>query len=116
DRIHGSGVLRGEHFRLMRDGTLLLNVAFPDAVEWDALRAELLQGRLRSAFDAPPNGAYADLPPHIFVTSPRQTAYDTVESNRRLGRMASEALISVLKDGNHPRVINPDFALHRPRS
>src|SRR5207249_11742369 len=33
-RQHGLGVLRAEHLAQMRRGSLLINVAFPDAVDW----------------------------------------------------------------------------------
>jgi phosphoglycerate dehydrogenase-like enzyme len=81
---HGSGVLQEEHLARMKDGSLLVNVAFPDAVDWPALRAELLNGRLRAAFDAPPANNYQDLAADVFIASDVQAAYNAIDSNRRV--------------------------------
>lgn len=113
DRIHGRSLLGADQFARMRDGALLVNVAFPDAVDWNALREALVGRRLRAVFDAPPIGDYSDLPPYIFLASRSQRAYDTIDANQRLGRLASEALVSVLRKAAHPRVVNPDFIHHR---
>jgi len=112
-RANGKGVLQAPHLARMRDGTLIINVAFPDAVDWDALRRELVDGRLRAAFDAPPAGDYADLPQQTFLASTSQTAYNTVDSNQRVSKMACDALLAVLSTGNHESVVNPEFAQHR---
>jgi phosphoglycerate dehydrogenase-like enzyme len=113
DAVHGRHVLGATQLRRMKRGALLINVAFPDAVDCRALKAELRRGRLRAAFDAPPEISLARVGPGIFVASTSQFAFDTVESNRRVGDRVTQAMIAMLRGQDDPGIVNPDYNVGR---
>jgi len=115
DRINGRAVLGRDELKHLRPGALVVNVAFPDAIVWSALRQEIETGRLRAAYDAPPEGEYADLSPERFFASARQTAFNTREANTRAGDHIVAAVLEVLRAGTSPAVVNPDFQKFRAR-
>lgn len=114
DKIHGRHVLKRADLRCMKRGAILVNVAFPDAVDGEALYEELRRGRLRAAFDAPPSLPFKGLPPDCFLASSRQAAFDTTESNGRVGDRVTQAMINMLTRGDDPGIANPDYRRHRP--
>jgi len=113
DRVGGRGVLGKAQLDRIRDGILVVNVAFPDAIVCEDLRTELVSGRLRAAYDAPPEGDYSDLPADCFFSSIRQTAFNTREANVRAGDHITRAVIEVLTTGTSGAVVNPEFAASR---
>lgn len=116
DRLHGEGVLSAQLLRKTKRGALILNVAFPEAVDLDALRARLVSGRLRAAFDGPPVPAWTEFPSDRFIASMRgQTAFDTVEANRRIGDRVTESILNLLGQREDPGIVNPDFRQHRSK-
>ena len=97
----------------MKRGAVVVNVAFPDAVDCRALEAELRRGRLRAAFDAAPEISLTGVDPRIFVASASQVAFDTVESNRRVGDRVTQAMIAMLRGQDDPGIVNPDYSIGR---
>ncbi len=97
----------------MKRNALLVNVAFPDAVDQEALARLLRSGRLRAAFDSPPDFETSGIPPGNFIYSIAQTAFNTVDANRRAGNQATEAMIEMLSGSGEPPIVNPDFTYGR---
>jgi phosphoglycerate dehydrogenase-like enzyme len=113
DRKHGLHVLGSAELRRMKKGALLVNVAFPDAVDCAALYSQLREGRLRAAFDAPPSADFSNLPSDSFLASSEQVAFNTVEANRRVGDRVTQAMINLLTRGDDDGVVNPHYRRHR---
>jgi phosphoglycerate dehydrogenase-like enzyme len=113
DRVHGVAVLDEAAIGLLTSGTLVLNVAFPEAVDWPSLRTAILDGRLRAAYDAPPHGNWHDLPPSRFLALPRQAAFDTSDSNDRIGHKVVDAILALLSGEGSASVVNPSYVSHR---
>ena len=109
DQRHGEHVLGAVELARMKDGALLVNVAFPEAVDCGALHSRLREGRLRAAFDAPPTGDFSDLPPDCFFASSAQLAFNTVEANRRVGDRVTGAMINMLTQGDDAGIVNPRY-------
>ncbi len=109
DRVHGQHVLGNGELKRMKKGALLVNVAFPDAVDCVALHSQLRAGRLRAAFDAPPSPEFTGLPPDRFLASGKQVAFDTVEANRRVGDRVTQAMLNMLTRGDDEGIVNPHY-------
>jgi len=113
DRINGIHVLGKPDIKHMKAGALLVNVAFPEAIEWEAVRQSILEGNIRAAYDAPPDGKWDDLPNSRFLAMPRQAAFDTLDSNNRIGDRIVDALLALLSGEASPTVVNPDYLSYR---
>jgi D-3-phosphoglycerate dehydrogenase len=113
NQIHGHALIGRSELRRMKKGALLVNVAFPEAVDVDALATELHSGRLRAAFDSPPAIDLSGLPLRTFVASRRQAAYNTLESNQRIAQHATRSLIALLTTGSDASVVNPEYERYR---
>lgn len=109
DRLHGRHVLGRSELRRMKKGALLVNVAFPDAVDCEALYSQLREGRLRAAFDAPPASDFSTLAPDCFLSSSEQVAFNTVEANRRVGDRVTQAMLNMLTRGDDEGIVNPGY-------
>ncbi len=109
----GRFVLTGADLMLMRRGALLVNVAFAQAVDPDALRALIESGNLRAAYDAVPKVLVGLAWPAFIGSRGHQVAYNTVESNRRIEDAAVTSLIHLLVTGDDHAVVNPEFKSFR---
>lgn len=108
-KAHGEGVLGVRELAHLRDGALVVNPVFPQAVDPAALQEELASGRLAAAVDTAPSFPRADLPPGALLHSEGGKAYDTVEALRRTGDWAVESMLNLLERGDDARVVNPGF-------
>jgi len=84
------GMITAELFALMRDGTTFVNTARPALVDLDALRAELLSGRLCAALDVQDDLAADD--PLWDVQNVSLTPHIAGSLGNELHRMAGSAL------------------------
>ena len=115
DRVHGTGVLGARELTRLRPGALVLNASFPNAVDWPCLRREILAGKLRAAYDAPPDGEWRDLAVSQFLALPHQAAFDTLDSNDRIGDGVVDALVAFLTGQPSPTIVNPEYAAGRKK-
>ena len=53
DKARGTGVLGATEFNLMNDGAIIINAAFAEAIDNDALLERATASRLRAALDYP---------------------------------------------------------------
>jgi phosphoglycerate dehydrogenase-like enzyme len=115
DRIHGAGVLGAAELTRLQRGALVLNVSFPDAVEWTSLKQEILAGNVRAAYDAPPDGEWRDLAASQFLALSRQAAFDTIDSNDRISDGVVDALLAFLNGRPCPTIVNPEYVVWRQK-
>jgi phosphoglycerate dehydrogenase-like enzyme len=113
DSIHGRHVLGQREVAMMKRDALLVNVAFPEAVDLNALYSALLSRRLRAAFDSPPTPRFARLPEGRFIAFSDGVAFDTVESNLRIADRATKSLINLMTTGDDVGLVNPGYRRHR---
>jgi phosphoglycerate dehydrogenase-like enzyme len=143
--IHTSkdaGTVLGERqLTRLREGAIILNVAYPDAVDVSSLATLIRKSppekpRLRVAFDGLPTdqvrlersvqvGApdhpkvdrftLKDLPPGHFFWSNSQTAYCTTSAIEIVGDMATKSLINLLTKEKDSHLVNPEFLANRKK-
>lgn len=97
------GMVTAELLALMRDGTTFLNTARPALVDEDALRAELVSGRISAVLDVHDELAADD--PLWEAPAVRITPHVAGSHGNEFHRMAESALeeIQRLVDGLPPR-------------
>jgi len=106
----GEPFLTSEQLDLMPDGALLVNAAYPHAVDVPALQAALEQGRLRAAYDAPPPGIdLGRLSDEVWYSSRGQQAFMTEDALYMVSEMATRSLINLLQTGSDLFLVNPDY-------
>lgn len=110
---HGAGVLGAHELGCLSDGALVVSPVFAEAIDAEALRAELASGRLSAAVDAPPAFDTSSLPAGALVHSQAGRGYDTAQSLRRTSEWAVASMMNLLADGDDARVVNPGFRAHR---
>lgn len=114
-------VLNSDALARIEDDGLLINVAYPEAVDSAALIHELKRGRLRAAYDFPPTDNVEEalaLPPGRFFWSNEYAGYNTTSALRVIGDMATDSIQNLLKEGTDRHLVNPeyqDFRSHRAR-
>jgi glyoxylate reductase len=113
NKIHGRECLGSNELRELREGTILVNASFPDAVDLYALKEHLVAGRIKAAFDAAPASFAEGLPLGIFTFSNSQTAFNTAEANRDTSDRVTSSIINVLNGKDDPDVVNPEYRKFR---
>ena len=104
------GMITAEHFALMREGTTFLNTARPALVDEDALRAELVSGRISAVLDVHDDLAPDD--PLWDLSNVQLTPHIAGSQGNELHRLADSALAEL---GRLSRGETPLHALDRNR-
>ena len=104
------GMITAEHFALMREGTTFLNTARPALVDEDALRAELVSGRISAVLDVHDDLAPDD--PLWDLSNVQLTPHIAGSQGNELHRLADSALEEL---GRLSRGETPLHALDRNR-
>ncbi len=113
--LHASKEADNQYFghgqlALMKEGSILVNTSFESAVEMNALYDELINGRLRAAFDGTVSDDRFDrLPLHTWLNSSPRTAYNTTEANNTASDMTTQSIINILTKGDDQYIVNPAF-------
>lgn len=92
---------------------LLVNVAYPRAVDFPAVKERIRSSSMKVAYDAPPEGEYESLPTEQFYCSNVQTGYNTKIAIQRVSDMATESMINLLKTGEDQYLVNPGYRQSR---
>ncbi|MBK8810461.1 MAG: hypothetical protein IPN69_06955 [Acidobacteria bacterium] len=115
-KTHGTNVFGVEELGKMKDGAILLNTAFPHAVDATALHAELLKKRILSAFDAPAEGDFSDVPIGYYIASNSQTAFNTGGANKTISDRVTNSIVNLLSTGDDTDLVNPEYRTFRNKS
>ncbi len=102
----GKGFIGIDQLAKMKDGALLINCAYTEAVDADALYEELKTGRLRAAQDDPADEKFKALPLSIWFNSNDHAAYNTIEANKTASDMATQSMLNLLKTGKDQYRVN----------
>ncbi len=115
NKIHGTGIVGKGELAHMKDGALLVSTIFLEAVDHEALHVELLSGRLTYAADTPLQFSADGLPPGSFVCSNESNAFNTKETLQRMSDRATNSMINLLKTGEDPDLVNPEYKQYSHR-
>jgi phosphoglycerate dehydrogenase-like enzyme len=102
----GKGIVGKDEMKLMKNGSLIVNCAYPDALDHEALYLELQTGRLRAAQDEPIDERFNSLPLSIWFHSNAGTAFNTHEANQTASDMATQSIINLIKKGKDKNKVN----------
>jgi D-3-phosphoglycerate dehydrogenase len=109
NKQHGTHAIGRHELEKMKDGAILINAAFPHAVDTDTLHQELVSKRLLAAFDAPADGDFSDVPLGYYLASNSQTAFNTHECNKIISDRVTSSLINLLSTGEDADLVNPEY-------
>ena len=109
----GEKYIGTKELKMMKNGAILINASFASAVDFDALKKEIKEGRLKAAYDTPPDGKYDDLPIGGFFTSNSEAAYNTKEALATVSSMVTKSMINLLKSGEDEYLVNPEYKEHK---
>ena len=113
NKLHGKGVLSAPDIALMKKGSILINVAFPEAVDCHALAERLRAKEVRAAFDDAPKKEFDGCEIGYFTFSNAPTAFNTQEALADTSDRSTSSIINLLTRGNDVDVVNPDFQRNR---
>ena len=109
DKSHGHEALNAHDIESLRTGTIVINVAFPDAVDQVSLRKRLRSMEIKAAFDAPFDIDVSEIPREFLIQSNSQTAFNTISANKRTSDWVTRAMIAMLTGGDDPLLVNPEY-------
>lgn len=102
----GEQYIGAKQLQLLKDGSLLVNTSFIEAVDREALYQELTSGRLKAFVDNDYNDPrFQKLAYHQFFFT-RHTAYNTKHACERTSAMATQSMINMLISGEDQFVQN----------
>jgi len=102
----GEEFISGSDLKLMPKGSILINAAFPEAVDLKTLHRLLKEEKIYAAFDRPPNEDFSDLPPHVCFYSNSQTGFNTTDAIETVSDMATRSIINLLTKHNDTFCVN----------
>ncbi len=102
----GDNFLSAKELKLMRDSTLLVNIASRSLVDKNALFQELQSGRLRAAQDGQADERFNSLPLSVWFNSNESAAYNTLGANKTASDMAVKSILNLLKNGKDENRVN----------
>jgi D-3-phosphoglycerate dehydrogenase len=112
NKIHGNKVLGKGELAMMKKGAVLINAAFADAVDSEALLAKIKAKEIRAAFDEPAHGDFSECEIGYYNFSNGQTAFNTQEALSDTSDRCTNSIINLLTKGQDADVVN-DFNKYR---
>jgi phosphoglycerate dehydrogenase-like enzyme len=106
----GDGALDATAIKSIKAGTVIVNAAFDHAIDNETLLARLKSGEIRAAVDYPL--PYEGVPTGALMASKVQSAYNTQDTNERIGKRSTTSLLNLLSTGDDPDLINPEYRQH----
>lgn len=113
NKTHGNHVLTGGDVLSLKKGTIVLNAAFPEAVDCRALLERVAAQEIRAAFDLRPPGDLSAYHPDFLTYSNSQAGFNTTEAIQETSDRCTKSIINLLLNGNDTDVVNPDFKRYR---
>jgi phosphoglycerate dehydrogenase-like enzyme len=98
--------LTDDDLQQLPKGALLINNAYPEAVDLYSLERLLRAGKLTAAFDRPPGDNFSDIPMNVCYYSNSQTAFNTIQAVNTVGDMAVRSLVNLLLHKNDSFCVN----------
>ena len=96
-----------DYLTKMKNGSLLVNCSFENAINFDDLYPELESGRISCAHDGEvKDERFKNLPIKNWFNSNAHTAYNTYEANKLASDMATESIINIINTGNDKYKVN----------
>lgn len=102
----GENVLNAGIIAQLAPGTIVINAAFPEAVDQEALAVRLRENELFAAFDKPMAAADKNFPAGRYIESNAQTGFHTTRSVKRTSDMVITSILNVLQTGTDPHLVN----------
>jgi len=102
----GEEFVNKNDLQLMKKDTILINAAFPEAVDNNEMFDLLKSEKIFVAFDKAPNNKIPELPPYRFFYSNSQTGFNTEEAIMTVSDMATRSIINLLTIGDDAFCVN----------
>lgn len=109
----GAEALGAAEIADLKTGAIVLNAAFPEAVDCPALLARVAAKEIRAAFDAAPHGDLSLYHPDFLTYSNGQTGFNTAEAIQDTSDRCTISMLNLLTTGEDADVVNPDFKMYR---
>lgn len=103
---YGENVLDADLIERLRPNTIIINAAFPEAVDKMALARRLRAGELRAAFDRGMEVNLSEVPAGHYIASKVQSGFYSTRALQRTSDMATQSLLNVLTTGTDTFVVN----------
>lgn len=103
---HGEGALDADILNRLRKGAVVINAAFPEAVDQEALARRLRAGELRAAFDRGMDVEDKKFPPGHYSESKVQAGFYTTRALQLTSDKVTRSLLNVLTTGHDEFVVN----------
>jgi len=113
NKTHGNDVLNSSDIAALKPGAIVLNAAFPEAVDCEALLKRVAAKEIRAAFDAPPHGDLSQYHQDFFSYSNAQTGFNTTEAIQDTSDRCTQSIINLLTNGSDGDVVNPEYKRYR---
>lgn len=113
NKTDGNRVLTADDVMSLNKGTILLNAAFPEAVDCTSLLARIAAQEIRAAFDLKPPGDLNGCHPDYLTFSNAQAGFNTAEAIQDTSDRCTQSVINLLTKGNDSDVVNPEFNQYR---
>lgn len=102
----GENVLSKTLIDALPNGAIVVNAAFPSAVDERALASRISAGEIFAAFDAPMEIEHDPFPVGQYVCSNAQAGYNTARAIKLTSDMVTRSIINVLTKGTDQYVAN----------
>lgn len=103
---HGENVLDASVINELKAGAIVVNAAFPEAVDQEALAERIRSGELRAAFDKAMTLKDKSFEPGRYIESKLQSGFYTRRAIEKTSAMATRSLLNVLTTGSDEHVVN----------
>ena len=102
-------LINANNIKLIKDGSVLINMSYDGVVEKEALVKELEAGRLSYGSDVGYDPILGKISSENIIQFSNYAAYKTKETSDVASDVVTHSMINILKRGNDPWVVNPDF-------
>ncbi len=99
DKQNGENVLNAKLINQIKNEGAVVNCAFPEAVDRDAIRERLIKEELLYCSDAPAISDKENVPVGRLVQSNAQTAFNTISALKNVSDRTTQSLLNVLESG-----------------
>ena len=106
NKEHGENALDASIIDQLKLGAVVINAAFPEAVDQEAIAHRLRAGELRVAFDKAMTVVDKSFPVGCFLESKIQSGFYTRRAIELTSDMATRSLLNVLGTGTDEHVVN----------